>query len=98
MDTIERVNRLINAWPPDDTLPAEGYEGVKTIYKKILPGLADIRFSAEEEVKCDDFSIIMTFPALIYYNRAIEAALEHVDVLIALRTASESFPLGNDFD
>lgn len=51
LETIERVNRLINAWPPDDTLPAEGYEGVKTIYKKLLHGLNDIRFAAEEEVK-----------------------------------------------
>jgi SAGA-associated factor 29 len=51
LDTIERVNRLIHAWPADDTLPAEGYEGVKTIHKKLKPGLNDIKLASEEEVK-----------------------------------------------
>ena len=60
LETIERVNRLINAWPPDDTLPAEGYEGVKTISKKLLHGLKDIRLSAEGEVKYE--VILLTKP------------------------------------
>ncbi|GLB38540.1 putative SGF29 tudor-like domain containing protein [Lyophyllum shimeji] len=51
LETIERVNRLISAWPPDDTLPAEGLDGVKTIYKKLAPGLRDIQTAAEEEAK-----------------------------------------------
>jgi len=72
LDTIERVNRLIHAWPADDTLPAEGYEGVKTIHKKLKPGLNDIKLASEEEVK------------------AIDDAIEHVNVLIALREAPES--------
>jgi SAGA-associated factor 29 len=63
LETIERVNRLINAWPPDDTLPAEGYEGVKTIYKKLLPGLTDIRLAAEEEVKYGNILITKPYGA-----------------------------------
>jgi len=57
LETIERVNRLISAWPPDDTLPAEGLDGVKTIYKKLSPGLRNIQIAAEEEVKALEDSI-----------------------------------------
>ncbi|KAF5382582.1 hypothetical protein D9615_002786 [Tricholomella constricta] len=57
LETIERVNRLISAWPPDDTLPAEGLDGVKTIYKKLAPGLRDIQIAAEEEAKALDDAI-----------------------------------------
>ncbi|KAG5645473.1 hypothetical protein DXG03_006018 [Asterophora parasitica] len=51
LETIERVNRLISAWPLDDTLPAEGLDGVKTIYKKLAPGLRDIQIAADEEAR-----------------------------------------------
>lgn len=51
LETIGRVNRLISAWPTDDTLPAEGLDGVKTIFKKLSPGLQDIRIAAEDEAK-----------------------------------------------
>jgi hypothetical protein len=51
LETIERVNRLISAWPTDDTLPAEGYDGVKSVFKKLYPGLRDIQTAAEEEAK-----------------------------------------------
>jgi SAGA-associated factor 29 len=51
-ETVGRVNRLISAWPQDDTLPAEGYEGVKTVYKKLKSGLRDIQSQAESEVMC----------------------------------------------
>lgn len=50
-DTIGRVNRLILAWPPDETLPAEGIDGVKTVYKKLVSGLNEIKTSSEREVK-----------------------------------------------
>lgn len=51
LETIERVNRLISAWPIDDVLPAEGFDGVKSIYKKLAPGLRDIQMAAEQEAK-----------------------------------------------
>lgn len=51
LDTIERVNRLISAWPTDDTLPAEGMEGVKAIHRKLEPGIREIKVSADEEIK-----------------------------------------------
>ncbi|KAF5369566.1 hypothetical protein D9758_002686 [Tetrapyrgos nigripes] len=71
VETIGRVNRLISAWPPDDTLPAEGLDGVRTIYKKLASGLEQIQVSSGQETK------------------AIEDALEHLGVLIALREAPE---------
>ncbi|RDB14800.1 SAGA-associated factor 29 [Hypsizygus marmoreus] len=57
LETIERVNRLISAWPHDDTVPAEGLDGVKTIYKKLSPGLRDIQMAADEEVKAIEDAI-----------------------------------------
>ena len=50
-ETIGRVNRLISAWPQDDTLPAEGYDGLKPIYKKLTSGLKEIKESADRDVK-----------------------------------------------
>ena len=51
LETIERVNRLISGWPTDDALPAEGLEGVKTIHRKLAPGISEIKNSADEEMK-----------------------------------------------
>ncbi|TFY81143.1 hypothetical protein EWM64_g2878 [Hericium alpestre] len=50
-ETIGRVNRLISAWPSDDTPPAEGIDGVKTIYKKLTSALNDIKANSDKEVK-----------------------------------------------
>jgi SAGA-associated factor 29 len=49
MDTIGRVNRLISSWPLNDTLPAEGFDGVKPVYKKLLSGLHEVKTNAEKE-------------------------------------------------
>ncbi|KIK69523.1 hypothetical protein GYMLUDRAFT_186581 [Collybiopsis luxurians FD-317 M1] len=51
VDTIGRVNRLISAWPTDETIPAEGLDSVKAIYKKLVSGLEEIRLSSEKELK-----------------------------------------------
>jgi len=72
METIGRVNRLISSWPSNDTLPAEGFDGVKPVYKKLLSGLQEVKSNAEKEA------------------RAIGETMERLDVLIALRKASES--------
>ena len=52
-EAIQRVNRLITAWPTmnDDNLPLDGFEAVKTIHKKLSPSLLDIKATAETEVK-----------------------------------------------
>ncbi|KAJ7366861.1 SGF29 tudor-like domain-containing protein [Mycena albidolilacea] len=72
VETIGRVNRLIYVWPTDDTLPAQGLESVKQIYRKLYSGLEEIQATSDREVK------------------AIEDAIERLDVLIALRKAPES--------
>lgn len=51
VETTGRVNRLISAWPTDDTLPAEGYESVKTTYKKLTSGLKEIQTLGQEDLK-----------------------------------------------
>lgn len=50
-ETIGRVNRLLSAWPQDDVLPAEGYDSVKGLYRKVNTGLKEIKDSAERDVK-----------------------------------------------
>lgn len=51
IETISRVNRLISAWPADDTLPAQGLDDVKNIYKKLSAGLDEITKTSEREIK-----------------------------------------------
>jgi SAGA-associated factor 29 len=50
-ETVNRVNRLITAWPQGDSMPAEGYEGVKAVYKKLRSGLNEIQTQAKAEVE-----------------------------------------------
>lgn len=51
LETIGRVNRLISAWPTDDTLPAEGLDALKKIQVKLASGLSDIFNTAEQETR-----------------------------------------------
>ncbi|KAL4251861.1 SAGA-associated factor 29 [Abortiporus biennis] len=74
-DAIGRVNRLLSAWPADDTVPpAEGFDNVKNVYKKLTSGLNEIKSAADRDAK------------------AIDDVIERLDILIALRKASESIP------
>ncbi|KAF9267416.1 hypothetical protein L218DRAFT_686475 [Marasmius fiardii PR-910] len=73
-ETIGRVNRLISVWPSDDVIPAEGFDSLKTNYKKLLSTLDEIQNTSKEEIQ------------------AIEGAIEHLGVLIALRKAPETIP------
>lgn len=50
-EAVGRVNRLIASWPSDDTLPAEGFDGVRTVYKKLVSGLQELKSNAEKETK-----------------------------------------------
>jgi SAGA-associated factor 29 len=51
IETIGRVNRLISVWPADETLPAQGLDNVKVIYKKLSSGLDEIKATSDKEVK-----------------------------------------------
>ncbi|KAF5385639.1 hypothetical protein D9757_005457 [Collybiopsis confluens] len=57
VDTIGRVNRLISAWPADETIPAEGLDSVKAIHKKLLSGLEEIRLSSQAELQAIEDAI-----------------------------------------
>ncbi|KAK2465189.1 hypothetical protein APHAL10511_002543 [Amanita phalloides] len=57
LESLEKVNRLISAWPTDDTIPAEGLEGVKVIHRKLAPGITEVKLAAEEELKAIDHAI-----------------------------------------
>jgi len=56
VETIGRVNRLISAWPTDDVVPAEGYDVLKTNYKRLSSALKEVRHINDEEVKYADYS------------------------------------------
>lgn len=51
LDTIGRVNRLLSAWPSDDTIPAEGFDSLKSTYKKLTSGLNEIKSNSEKEAR-----------------------------------------------
>ena len=51
VDTIERANRLLNSWPKNDHVPAEGIAGVKSTYTKLCTTLGEVRTTAEKECK-----------------------------------------------
>ncbi|EPQ54487.1 hypothetical protein GLOTRDRAFT_106180 [Gloeophyllum trabeum ATCC 11539] len=57
VDTIGRVNRLVSAWPIDDSLPAEGIENVKMVHKKLITALQDIRTMSRTELEAIDDAI-----------------------------------------
>jgi SAGA-associated factor 29 len=59
-ESVGRVNRLIANWPSDDTLPAEGFDGVKTVYKKLVSGLQELKTNAEKETKYGRRTVICT--------------------------------------
>jgi len=50
-ETIGRVNRMISAWPADDTLPAEGFDAVRQTFKRLSNGLREIETYAIGEEK-----------------------------------------------
>ena len=51
VETINRVNRLLLAWPTDDTVPAEGLDSVKGVCKKLTSGLNEIKSTADRDAK-----------------------------------------------
>jgi SAGA-associated factor 29 len=54
IDSIERANRLINSWPKNDTLPAEGINGVRVTAKKLAATLETVKAEAEKDCKAID--------------------------------------------
>jgi len=73
-DTIGRVNRLISAWPTDDTLPAEGLGALKTQQGKLTSGLKDITTMANQEMSAID-DVLERITVLIALRKAPEAIL-----------------------
>ncbi|KAF9046444.1 SGF29 tudor-like domain-containing protein [Panaeolus papilionaceus] len=56
-DSIGRVNRLLSAWPKDDTLPAEGLAHLKSLQHKLISGLVEIQTSAQQEARDIDSAL-----------------------------------------
>ncbi|KDQ62429.1 hypothetical protein JAAARDRAFT_30341 [Jaapia argillacea MUCL 33604] len=71
-ETFGRVNRLISAWPTDDTLPAEGIDGVKSVYKKLASALGEVKSLADAEAKAID-DVIESLGVLIALRKASES-------------------------
>ncbi|KAF8645161.1 hypothetical protein AX16_007989 [Volvariella volvacea WC 439] len=91
LDTIDRVNRLMNGWPTDDTLPAEGIDGVKAVHKKLVSNLQGIQAAAKEEAKAIDEAIELV-GVLIALRKAPESLPP--DKRKRPRAASPSGPVG----
>ncbi|EPT05212.1 hypothetical protein FOMPIDRAFT_1112120 [Fomitopsis schrenkii] len=72
-DPIGRVNRLLLAWPTDDNLPGDGYESVRSTYKKLAAGLNEIKSTAERDVEAID-KAIEQLDVLIALRKAPEPA------------------------
>jgi len=72
-EAVNRVNRLISAWPTDDILSADGIISVKDIHKKLVSGLNEIKASSERDVKTLD-DAIENLSVLIGLRRASESA------------------------
>ncbi|KAF9220941.1 hypothetical protein BS17DRAFT_712952 [Gyrodon lividus] len=70
-ETIGRVNRLIAAWPTDDSLPTESYDTLKTNYKRLSSALKEVRRNADEESKAFE-DAIERVGVLIALRRASE--------------------------
>ncbi|KAI0248625.1 SGF29 tudor-like domain-containing protein [Lactifluus subvellereus] len=56
-ETVSRVNRLIDMWPADDAFLTEGFETIKTNYKKLVSGLNDIKTQSDKDIKAIDEAI-----------------------------------------
>ncbi|TBU62334.1 SGF29 tudor-like domain-containing protein [Dichomitus squalens] len=70
-DTIGRVHRLLSQWPSDDSLPSEGIDGVKSIYKKLVSGLNEVKTNAEKDAEAID-EVIERLSVLIALRKAPE--------------------------
>ncbi|KAI0770327.1 SGF29 tudor-like domain-containing protein [Fomes fomentarius] len=71
-DAIGRVHRLLSQWPSDDSLPTEGIDGVKSIYKKLLSGFNEVKTNAEKDVEAID-EILERLGVLIALRKASES-------------------------
>ncbi|KAI0822258.1 SGF29 tudor-like domain-containing protein [Trametes gibbosa] len=71
-DTVGRVHRLFSGWPADDTLPSDGMDHVKSLYKKLTSGLNEIKATAEKDAEAID-DVLERLSVLIALRKASEA-------------------------
>ena len=89
------MNQLIATLPTDDALPADGFENVKSSYRKLALSLKEIKTQSDRDIKYTSLDLLAYGCLLMtFVFRAIEEVLEKLGVLIALRKASESTPQG----
>ncbi|CCM01868.1 uncharacterized protein FIBRA_03939 [Fibroporia radiculosa] len=67
-ETIGRINRLIKGWPDDDD---EGYDNVRSVYKKLFVGLNEIKATAERDADAIE-EVIESIGILIALRKASE--------------------------
>ncbi|KAI0372128.1 hypothetical protein BV20DRAFT_940605 [Pilatotrama ljubarskyi] len=71
-DTVGRVHRLLSGWPTDDSVPPEGIDHVKTLYKKLISGLNEVKATAEKDAEAID-DVLERLTVLIALRKASEA-------------------------
>ena len=93
--TVDGVNQLIATLPADDAFPADGFESIKSNYKKLTSGLKEIKMQSDKDIKYPSLDLLSHKRRLMTFDfRAIEEVQEKLDVLVAMRRASESTPQG----
>ncbi|KAH9480526.1 SAGA-associated factor 29 [Psilocybe cubensis] len=88
-DVVSRVNRLINAWPADDTSTGEGLGTLKSLQTKLITGLTDISTASHSEVRAID-DALESIGVLIALRKAPESALPPAEKRKRPRASSPS--------
>lgn len=71
-ETVDRVNQLIATLPADDAFPADGFEGVKSNYRKLASGLKEIKMQSDKDTKAIE-EVLEKLGVLIALRKASES-------------------------
>lgn len=89
-DTIGGVNKLISATPVGDTtaVPEKDLGSIKSLQSELVTGISNISKNANQD-PTENYSTFEVSLIIVPCNRAIDDALERINVLLALRKAQE---------
>lgn len=72
LETVDRVNQLIDTLPADDAFPADGFESVKSNYRKLALGLKEIKMQSDKDTKAIE-EVLEKLGVLIALRKASES-------------------------
>ncbi|KAF8264759.1 SGF29 tudor-like domain-containing protein [Lactarius quietus] len=71
-ETVDRVNQLISTLPTDDAFPADGFESVKSNYKRLVSGLKEVKVQSDKDIKAIE-EVLEKLGVLIALRKASES-------------------------